>query len=100
MIALSPKAPAEVVSLSFDFTDLLAAGETIVSASFGIAVEVGSDPAVATMLTATEVIVAGVVSRLVRNGVAGVNYRVTCLATTSQSQVLLLSGILPVRDQS
>lgn len=100
MITLSPKTPEEVVSVSFDYAGLLAAGETIQSASLSLSVLHGSDAAAASMLTATEVFSGAVVSRLVRNGVDATDYVVSCLATTNLGQVLQLSGILPVRVQT
>ncbi len=101
MITFSAKDITETVAISFDFSELLETpGETITTGPFSIAVLNGSDPAVTSMLTASEVIAAGIVTRLVRLGVANVDYLISCLATTDQGQVLKLAGILPVRAQT
>lgn len=100
MIAFSPKTPAEVVALSFDFAALLAAGETVSSASYALSVLAGVDADFAAMLTGTEVISDGIVTRLVRAGLDGVHYRLICTITTSQGQTLQLAGVLPVKVQS
>lgn len=100
MVTLSSKSPDEVVSISFDFTRQLEDGETIQSVLISLAVAHGSDPAAGSMLTSTEDISGGIVSRLVRHGVDDTDYLLACLATTSLGQVLKLSGILPVRSQT
>lgn len=98
MITISSKATDEVIVVSFDYAALLGDGETVSSASVGIAVRTGVDPDVAAMLAGSTSVGASVVSHLVRNGVDAADYTLTCLATTSAGQVLRLSGILPVRD--
>ena len=100
MITLSPKDSEEVISLTFDYTGLLASGETVASASVRMAVRTGADPDVGTMLAGGAVIDGHVVSHLVRNGVHGVDYLAACLATTSHGQVLKIAGILPARAQT
>ena len=100
MITLSPKDPAEVISLTFDYAAILSGGETVASVSVSLAVRNGADPDVGTMLAGGAIIDGNVVSHLVRNGVHGVDYLAACLATTSQGQVLKIAGILPARTQA
>jgi hypothetical protein len=100
MITLSPKDPSEIISLSFDFSALLAVGETLSAPSLNLSVLHGVDADVGSMLTGVSIIAGGIVSHLVRVGVDTTDYLATCLAATSQGQTLKLSGILPVRVQA
>ena len=100
MITLSSKEIGETVSMSADFGALIGSGETIVSATLDVTVLRGTDPDVATMASGSVVIDGDTVSRLIGDGVTGVDYLVTAIATTDAGQVLKLTGILPVRVQT
>lgn len=100
MITLSSKENGETVSMSADFGALIGSGETIVSATLDVTVLRGTDPDVATMASGSVVIDGDTVSRLIGDGVTGVDYLVTAIATTDAGQVLKLTGVLPVRVQT
>lgn len=91
-----PKDTAERISLPFDFT-LDLGSETIVTATAAFAVDAGTDATPGNMANGSTVITGAIVSVPVKDGVAQVDYVVTCTATTSGSRVLVLAGLLPVR---
>lgn len=95
-MSFSAKVPAEDEYFGFDFTQRLATGETISSASFAIAIAVGADAGVGSMLSGSAVIDVAIVKQLVVDGVAGVTYRLTATVVTSAGQTLVESGDLPV----
>lgn len=88
------KDPSESVVIEFDFANEMSAiGSAIVSASvYGD----GVDPAVSTMLDGAPQVLTAKVLQRVRNGVAGVDYKLRCVAT-SGSDVLVRAGVMPVR---
>jgi hypothetical protein len=91
------KAPAEKITVTFDFSAELN-GETITSASVAIAVLTGEDAAAAAMLSGAATFPSPFTQVLqsVVNGVAGVDYRLTCTANTA-TRILQLAATLPVR---
>lgn len=94
--AFSDKDPAELKTYSFDLSNWLAAGETPSSVQWSIAVDVGTDPGVGTMLTGTGIITGNVVSQNVQNGVDGCRYKLKAIVTTSAAQVFVCTAALPV----
>jgi hypothetical protein len=101
------KDPDEIINLSFDFTDELGAA-TIDSKTLAVVVRLGTDPAAASMLngaaqsaTWTDTKLSpttrvGVIQQI-KLGVAECNYSVRCVATLSDTRVLVRGAILPVR---
>ncbi|MFY9326494.1 MAG: hypothetical protein WAO76_00500 [Georgfuchsia sp.] len=100
MITLSSKENGETVSISADFGAVIGAGETISSATLDVTVLRGTDANVATMASGSATIDGDTVARLIGDGVTGVGYMVTAIATTDAGQVLKLTGVLPVRVQT
>jgi hypothetical protein len=95
----SNKSPNERVTLTFDFTDMLAGDSILSVAGVSIAVTKGVDAAAASMLIGSAVIATGaqLVLQTVGAGVDGVNYRVTCKVNTA-TEILELAGTLRVRS--
>ncbi len=83
---------AEDVILSVDYstTDVLADGETIVSATWTNSVRSGTDPAPQNMLSGAASINGLIVSQLLIDGVLDVWYWPICTALTSLGQTLVL----------
>lgn len=100
MITMSSKETGETVSVSVNFDAIIGAGETIISATLYVTVLRGTDPAVASMASGSVQIDGDTISRLITDGVTGVDYLVTAIATTDTGQVLKVTGILPVRVQT
>lgn len=100
MITLSSKENGETVSISADFGAIIGSGETIASATLDVTVLRGTDPDVGSMASGAVVIDGDTASRLIGDGVTGVDYLVTAIATTDAGQVLKITGILPVRVQT
>lgn len=100
MNPLSPKAPAEKVPVTFDFSDQLADGELIVSGSVTVEARAvfGYDASPSSRLAGSPAVDSGVVQQLFDGGVLGEHYVLTCTAPTNNSQRLVLVALLPVRD--
>lgn len=94
---LPPKDPAETKMLRFVFGADLADGETIASVTVSAATEAGVDASPANVLMGSPTVSGGDVLQRVHGGLAGCDYRLRCLATTSAGLVHLASGCLPVR---
>ena len=100
---LSEKDPAEIVTLTFDFSLALDTGETI-TAIDSVTVELvsGVDPSPSAILTGTAAVsLSGVsVAQPVQGGVDCADYSVKVLVSTSNAyKKLALAGILRVRNQ-
>jgi hypothetical protein len=83
---------AEKVTYFFDFTGMLASGETILSASVVSAVAVDSevfDPSSSDIVSGGSSITGNIVGQQFTNLVNGVKYLVTFTATTSQGNILI-----------
>jgi len=94
-----PKTPQEEDSFGFDYTDLLSAGETIVSAAITIDVIDGVDPTPSAMISGTPTIAGPIVSIKLVGGVEGVLYCIHCLATCSTGLKKELKGDLRVQAE-
>lgn len=92
----SPKQPAEVKSVTFDFTSDLAVGETISTKSVAASVYAGVDASPSSLVSGAASSSGAVVSQLITGGVAGVIYELACTITTSAGQTLQRLGLLPV----
>lgn len=78
----------------FDFSRLLEPGETLVSATFTIAVVEGSDPAAAAMLVGSASTSGSVVRQRVAGGVQAVLYQVTATVASSAGSTLIGKQLL------
>jgi len=74
---ITPKVPAEIIPVTFDFADIALTVDSI--AQIGIAVITGTDPASAAMILGSPTLTGSTITQLIRNGVAGVKYRLFCL---------------------
>lgn len=92
-----PKTPQEEDSFGFDYTDLLAVGETITSAAITIDVLYGTDPTPNAMIAGSPTIAGPIVSIKLISGIAGVLYCIHCLATCSSGLKKELKGDLYVK---
>ena len=100
---LSEKDPAELVTLTFDFSLALDAGETITAIdSVSVELVCGTDPAPSAILTGTAAVsIDGLsVMQPVQGGVDCADYSVKVVVNTSNAyKRLALAGILRVRNQ-
>lgn len=92
----SYKFTTETKSLSFDFTQVLASGETLSTVTCTIVVVDGVDASPASVLAGGASIIGTKIYQKVQNGVAGVTYRLIATVTTSASNTLVAIGDLPV----
>ena len=90
------KAVAETQTLVFDFASILAPGESISSASTSAAVYSGVDGSPAAIISGGSSISGTKISQKVTGGVAGVVYKLTCLAATTGGNTVELSGFLGI----
>lgn len=82
----SDAAPSEIRTFTFDFTNDLASGETVLSALWFCEVaaeEEGEDATPGDRVSGSVSVASPLVSQKIANMVAGVVYRQRCLATTS-----------------
>jgi hypothetical protein len=93
---LSDKDPAEIVTITFDFAQLLTRIDSVVSVSVLVHKGVDANPAV--MLLNAPIISDTHVLQLVQGGLDGVYYKVRADAQVG-SERYALSAILPVRAQ-
>lgn len=100
---LSNKDPEEKIVVTFDFTDALVDGEILTSiAAFEIEVTTGVDDNAQAILAALPLITTSNVQiqAPITGGVAGVNYSLKAVATTSNpNKQLAVTAALPVRAQ-
>lgn len=94
--AFSPKGPTEKVTLTFDFSAELGSA-TISSAACVATTVAGTDASPSSVISGAAQISGGDVLQLVKQGLVGCDYNVTCTATLSDGRVLVLARILPVR---
>lgn len=83
---------AEKLTYFFDFTGMLASGETVASASWSAAVAIDStvfDPSAAGIVSGAASITGNVVGQQFTSLVNGVKYLVTCTAITTQGNILI-----------
>ncbi len=93
---LTPFVVGETDVLSFDYTDSLVTGETIVSAVCTITVVSGTDASPVDMKVGTAQAATPYALQKITGGVRNTTYLCSCAATTSDGRVLVNAGILPV----
>ena len=96
-IILPPMLVGEQKNLTFDFTQWLAAGETLTSRSTVASVYSGTDASPSSLILGSS-ISGGIVTQMIStaSAAAGNIYELKCTATTSASQTLDLSTFLAV----
>ena len=95
-VELPNKLAGETKLVPFDFTSLLASGETISTKSCAAAVYSGTDATPSAIISGSASSSGAVVSQAVTAGTVGVIYYIVCTITTSLSQTLQLAGFLAV----
>lgn len=93
---LQSKVFGETRTYQFDFTSLLASGETISTATTTAAVYSGTDATPANVISGAASFSGAVVSQNITDGVQGVTYSLTCTITTSASQTLKLNAFMTI----
>ncbi len=93
---LPNKLAGETKSITFDFTSLLASGETISTQVVAASVYSGTDATPSALISGSATASGAVVTQKVTAGTVGVIYELDCTITTSAGQTLLLSGLLAV----
>lgn len=92
---LDPKDPAEIIPVTFDFTnDTTAPLTPVVSISRHSGAPDTSD--LSLMLSGSPQIIGAKVVQKVRSGVDGTNYRIACQADEASGLRYVIAGILPV----
>lgn len=94
----TPKTPAGEEFFTFNFVKELDAGETILSSVWTITVKDGVDPNASAMLSGSPTINGTKVTQKIIGGVDGVQYCLTCLATTSGPEKIPLFDTFWVRS--
>lgn len=84
------KRPGEVVDYDFDFTDQLAIGDTVASATVSVL------PSGLTLNT--KVVATPIVKQWVAGGTAGVRYQLKCEAVTAGGRTHVEYMVIPVAD--
>lgn len=74
---ISNKVPAEIIPVTFDFSEILPSIDSIVQV--GVNVMTGTDAGSAAMLLGSPSLAGTSVVQIVRNGLDGVTYRLYCL---------------------
>lgn len=92
----SPKDPGETVLCTFDYTQSLGVGENILSAIISVLLRVGADDDPSAMIDGSVIISTPRVGQLITGGILGNVYHITCTATTSGDQVLILTSPMTI----
>lgn len=91
------KRPNEIVTLTFDFRNRLASGETFLDSGIWTEdVEIGTDPDYADMLIGLPSVSGTTISHRVQAGLNNVVYLITCETQTNQSHTYEGAGLLKV----
>lgn len=95
---LDPKDVGESDVVTFDFTQMLNVGETILSASVTAEVYAGTDPTPSNLLFNAAQIQGLKVLQAIQSGVVGVEYLLRCSIGTNAAtpRTLVLSGLINV----
>ena len=101
MKQFSAKDPDEIRPLTFDFVDGLTGAEVITGTPImEVVVVAGVDPSPQNILLGNPTLgnPATEVYQRVQSGLIGVDYAIRCEATTSLGNILVVAGMLPVRN--
>lgn len=94
--AFSYKLTTENELFSFDFSQVLAVGETLSTATCTVIVKDGTDPTPSSILYGSAVITGAKANQRILGGVSEVTYRLIMTVTTSLSNTFTAVGDLPV----
>ncbi len=95
-VIFDPKQAGSTEPRIFDFTSLLAVGETISSATTTAAVYSGVDTNPSAVISGSATVSGARVTQTLTAGTVGVIYKLTCTANTSLSNVFILTAFLAV----
>lgn len=96
-VTWQPKAPAEVLTCTFDFSAAMDVDETITAAAVDCSTTAGTDPAPGLLLYGPHTADAQTVMQPFSGGIDGVTYTLRCTVTLSSGRVLVCAARLPVR---
>ena len=92
----SYKVTTENEQFTFDFSPIMASGETISSAVCVVQVKEGSDPSPSSIMVGSPVVSGQTAAQRISGGLDGVIYRLEMTATTSLTNVYTIVADLPV----
>ncbi len=95
-VAFAGKYLGETVKVTFDFTSMLASGETISTQVVVATVYSGTDATPSNIISGSASASGAVVTQAITGGTLGVTYELKCTITTSASQTLILTGYFPI----
>jgi len=98
--AFSYKLTTEVQPCTFDFSQVLVAGETISTVVFTVLVQQGVDASPSSLLSGSASIDNFKVSQKITGGVTNVTYRLVATITTSNSNTYVGVGDITIYDPS
>lgn len=90
------KLVGETVNISMDMSEEIPPGVSILSVSVSSGLIIGVDPAPDTLLTGGAVKMGNVIVQRAHGGIAGNTYAVSFLMETSDGQIIIAQGFLPV----
>lgn len=91
-----PKLSGETKTYEWDFSSLLAVGETISTQTVTASVYSGTDASPSSIISGSATVSGDVVSQKITAGTVGVIYLLKCTITTSTSQTLQLTSFLVI----
>lgn len=97
-VVFATKYVGETKKLTFDFLADLGVTETISTATVTAAVYSGTDATPSAIISGLASISGSVVTQTIVAGTSGVTYLLTCTATTSASQVLIITAYLTIES--
>ena len=95
-VVLDAKQAGSTEPRVFPFTSRLSVGETISSATVTAAVYSGVDASPSNIISGAASVSGALVTQTLTAGTAGVIYRLTCSATTSLSNIFVITAFLAV----
>ncbi len=96
--SFSPKDPEEVITLSVNFTNLLASGETVSACVFTAERQDGAAEDTAAMISGgADTTAAPIMRQKIAAGTNGVTYLIRAKVTTNAGRTIVGAGVLPVK---
>jgi len=99
-VTFPAKRQGETLSLQFDFTSKLAAGQYLVSATVAVSVYSGIDPSPSLVLSGGASTAGAIATQKVTGGATGTIYYLLCTATSTDGQTFELMGFLAITQDS
>lgn len=86
----------ETITISFEFTNRLATGESITAGACVAEVFSGTDASPSSIISGAATLSGAIVSQVITGGLAGVVYLISCEVDTDDSNVLINQGRIAV----